>query len=345
MQVDSNGRFVHMSSEGSEREFDGLDLGILTALRADGRAPWPKIAANVGSSTSTVRRRYESLHQQGLVRVIGRTEVARLGFGPPAMVKFRGRDAMLPDFLSSLQRNPHVRYLSFTLGTADCVAEIVPQNLSSLQNVLWEIRQQFEVEPEIFVVTHTYTSGQDWLPLDAKRKIDTSTRSAEVKLSFDERRVLGALLRDGRVPYSSIAAGIEKSENTARRIVESLFEREIASTRVLIEPEMLGFQAKFWAWIDIKPSHLPDAAKLLASNPATKTLFATAGSSNLIGQFVLPKHTETYAFMVEVLGVLPGVRNAETLLESAVYKRVWNTVNGLSYTGVSGPDWLFATSA
>ncbi|WP_162903604.1 Lrp/AsnC family transcriptional regulator [Leucobacter sp. wl10] len=332
-----------MTSRKSEKEFDELDLGILTALRTDGRAPWPKIAAEVGSSTSTVRRRYESLQQRGLIRVIGRTEVARLGFGPPAMVKFRGRDAMLPEFLKSLQQNSHVRYLSFTLGTADCLAEIVPRTLPSLQDVLWAIRQDFEVESESYVVTHTYTSGQDWLPDSAERKIDTSTRTSDVELSLDERRVLGALLRDGRASYSSIAAAIQKSENTARRIMESLFEREIASLRVLVEPEMLGFQAKFWAWIDIKPSHLPEAAGLLAANPATKTLFASAGSSNLVGQFVLPRHTEVYAFMVDVLGELPGVRNAETLLESAVYKRVWNLVEDNTYRGVAGPDWLFGS--
>ena len=343
MQVQKDEDIGQLAAENRGRTLDTLELGILAALRADGRAPWPKVAAEVGSSTSTVRRRYESLQQRGVIRVIGRTDVARLGFGPPAMVKFRGRDAMLPEFLASLQRNPHVRYLSGTLGTADCVAEVVPQTLSSLQDILWDIRQDFEVESESYVVTHTYTSGQDWLPDSAERKIDTSTHSADVELSLDERRVLGLLLRDGRASYSSISESIQKSENTTRRILESLFDREIASIRVLVEPEMLGFQAKFWAWIDIKPSHLPEAARLLAANPATKTLFASAGSSNLVGQFVLPRHTGVYAFMVEVLGELPGVRSAETLLESSVYKRVWNLVQDGAYGGVAGPDWLFGS--
>lgn len=325
----------------SSTRLDALDQGILSALHSDGRAPWPKIAEEVGSSTSTVRRRYESLLRRGSIRVIGRTDVAKLGFGPPAMVKYGGRDALRPEFLDSLQRNPHVRYLSATLGSAHCLAELVPQSLSTLRKILSDISQNFKVTSEIFVITHTYTSGQAWLPDKAYRSIDTDTESRQVQLSREERIILGRLLSDGRASFASLASATQKSENTAKRIVEALLEQEIVSLRVLVEPQLLGFQANFWTLIDIEPSGLPKAAEMLAANPATKTLFATAGSCNLIGQFVLPRHTDTYAFMIDVLGQLPGARSAETLLESETYKRVWNTVSGDSYSEVVGPTWLF----
>lgn len=322
-------------------ELDSLDRSLLSALHTDGRAPWPKIASDIGRSVSTVRRRYESLQRRGIVRVIGRTDVSRLGYGPPAMVKYRGRDALRPEFLTHLQRHPDVRYLSATVGSAHCLAEIVPQSLSSLREVLSGIGRDFEVTSEEFVVTHTYTSGQDWLPNTAKRDIDVEILSREVELSADERNILGMLLHDGRASFASLGAASDKSESTVRRIVETLFEQEIVSLRLLVEPQVLGFQAMFWALLDIEPSRLPEAASSLAENPATKTLFATAGSCNLIGQFVLPRHTDTYAFMTQVLGALPGARSAETLLESATYKRVWNLVKGDSYGEVAGPAWLF----
>ena len=323
---------------------DSLDRQILTALHTDARAPWPKIAEEIGSSTSTVRRRFESLHGRGLIRVIGRTDVSRLGYGPSAMVKFWGRDSLKPEFLRRLQLHPHVRYLAATVGSAHCMAEIVPQDLGSLRTVLSDIAGDYRVTFESFVTTHTYTSGQDWLPDPAARTIDTATRAAETDLAIEERIILGKLLGDGRASFASLASATGKSENTARRIVEGLFEKEIVSLRVLVEPQVLGFEARFWALIDVEPSQLPEAASILAANQATKTLFATFGSCNLIGQFVLPRQTDSYSFMTDVLGSLPGARHADTLPESATYKRVWNIVEGDTYDGVAGPDWLFGSA-
>lgn len=333
-----------LNARDSTTSLDSLDRDILSALHADGRASWSKIAETIGSSVSTVRRRYESLSSRGLIRVIGRTDVARLGFGPPTMVKYRGPDALHSDFLTSLQRNPHVRYLSATLGSAHCIAEIVPRSLSSLREILSDIGQNFSVTSESFVITHTYTSGQAWLPDSVRRSIDTATSTEEVELSADEATILGMLLRDGRASFASLAAATHRSENTVKRIVDSLFEHRVVSLRVLVEPQLLGFQANFWTLIDIEPSRLPEAASILADNPATKTLFATAGSCNLLGQFVLPRHTDTYAFMTEVLGALPGARSAETLLETDTYKRVWNLVSGETYGETAGPPWLFGPS-
>lgn len=320
---------------------DELDREILAALHADGRAPWPKIADDVGSSVSTVRRRYEALHGGGLIRVIGRTDVSRLGFGPPAMVKFHGPDALRPEFVERLRANPHVRFLASTVGSSHCLAEVVPRSLTSFREVLSSVVQDADITTESFVVTHTYTSGQDWLPVTARRNVDTRTRTSSIDLSADEHTILGALLRDGRATFSSLAQSIGRSENTARRIVESLIDDEVVAFRVLVEPELLGFEARFWTFIDIEPAHLPAAAAVLADNPATKTLFATAGRANLVGQFVLPRHTDTYAFTTEVLGTLPGARSTETLLEASTYKRVWNAIEDRTYREVSGPTWLF----
>lgn len=331
--------------EDSSMTLDTLDRALLSALYADGRAAWPKIAEEIGSSTSTIRRRFELLQSRGLVRVIGRTDVARLGYGPPVIVKYRGRDTLRPEFLERLQNHPHVRYLASTVGSAYCLAEIVPQSLSSIRETLSDISHDFNASSESFVVTHTYTSGQDWLPDTAKRDIDVTSRNTDVKLSDEERKVLALLLVDGRASFASLAVECDKSESTVRRIVENLLDQDIVSLRVLVEPQVLGFQAMFWALMDIEPSRLPEAAHSLAANPATKTLFATAGSRNLIGQFVLPRQTDTYSFMTEILGELPGARSAETLVEAGTHKRVWNLVSGDTYSGVAGPDWLFGDPA
>lgn len=320
---------------------DDLDQEIVRALHKNGRAAWSIIAAMANSSTSTVRRRFESLHSDGRLRVTGRVDVARLDLAVPVMIQFRGRDSSRPDFLKSLQVRHDVRYVAAVAGSAGCVAEIVMPSLVGMQRVIHEITLQFDVEAELFVATHTYTSGQDWLPDTVNREIDVRQERMESRLSREESIVLGLLLEDGRTSLSDLAEPIGKSESTARRILESLIRRDIVSFRVLVEPELLGFQTSFWAWLNVEPSRLSAIGTELAAMKETKTLFATAGRYNLVGQFVLKYHTDMHAFMTDVLGAIDGIKKSEIMMQTETYKRVWNMVAGSSYVGVSGPDWLF----
>lgn len=320
---------------------DHLDEGILRTLHENGRASWSRIAHELNSSTSTVRRRFETLHRNGKLRVIGRLDVARLGLAVPVMVQFRGRESSRPKFLETLQRRTDVRYVSAVAGSAGSVAEIVTRSLRELQFVMNEITLNFDVSVESFVVTHTYTSGQDWVPDSVNRDIDIDLERLEVNFSREESVVLGLLLKDGRTSLGDLAGPIGKSESTARRILESLQERKIISFRVLVEPELLGFQSEFWVWLDIEPSRLTAVGTALAAKDATKTLFATAGRYNLVGQFVMQFHTDAHTFMTDVLGSIEGLRSAEMMLQTSTYKRVWNMVENNAYVGVSGPEWIF----
>ncbi|MCU4298250.1 Lrp/AsnC family transcriptional regulator [Brevibacterium permense] len=327
--------------EPSPAVLDDLDQEIVRALHKNGRAAWSNIAAMANSSTSTVRRRFESLQSDGRLRVTGRVDVARLDLAVPVMIQFRGRDSSRPDFLKSLQVRHDVRYVAAVAGSAGCVAEIVMPSLVGMQRVIHEITLQFDVEAELFVATHTYTSGQDWLPDTVKREIDVRQERMESRLSREESIVLGLLLEDGRTSLSDLAEPIGKSESTARRILESLIRRDIVSFRVLVEPERLGFQTSFWAWLNVEPSRLSAIGTELAAMKETKTLFATAGRYNLVGQFVLKYHTDMHAFMTDVLGAIDGIKKSEIMMQTDTYKRVWNMVACSSYVGVSGPDWLF----
>ncbi|MCF2570872.1 Lrp/AsnC family transcriptional regulator [Brevibacterium sp. UCMA 11754] len=326
------------------RPLNDLDQGIVRALHDNGRAAWSSIAAETNSSTSTVRRRFEALNRDGRLRVTGRVDVTRLGLAVPVMVQFRGRDSSRPDFLQSLQVRSDVRYVGAVAGSAGCVAEIVMPSLVDIQGVIHEITLAFDVSAELFVATHTYTSGQDWLPATVNREIDVRQERLEAKLTREESTVLGLLLKDGRTSLSDLAAPIEKSESTARRILESLISREIVSFRVLVEPELLGFQSSFWAWLNVEPSHLTAIGTELAAMKETKTLFATAGRYNLVGQFVLKFHTDMHAFMTDVLGSIAGIKASEIMMQTSTHKRVWNMVKNSSYIGVSGPGWLFESS-
>ncbi|MCR3722111.1 MULTISPECIES: Lrp/AsnC family transcriptional regulator [Prauserella salsuginis group] len=306
---------------------DEMDAALIRVLHSDGRAPWPKVANEIGCSPSTARRRFEAMHSAGMLRLIGRTDVARLGLGVPAMVQFTGAGAGDPEFLEAMRTRGDVRFLGAVVGSVGSVAEFVVPDTAALQERIGRLSAEFDVAAEVFVVMHTYTSGQDWLPEAVERRVDT--RSRELPLAHPtpaERVVLELLIRNGRTSLPELAAAIGKSENTARRTMDSLRERELLDFRVLIEPEVLGFNAEFWVWLEVEPSQLAQVGEELARNQGTKYLAATAGRNNLVGQIVLPEHPDMYGYVTGVLGQIEGVRRVEIMIQTRTYKRVWNMV-------------------
>lgn len=309
------------------RLIDEVDAGLIRVLHSDGRAPWPKVAMELDCSPSTARRRFEAMHRAGMLRLVGRTDVARLGLGVPAMVQFTGAHASDPDFLASMRERPDVRFLAAVVGSVGSVAEFVVPDAAALPERIGQLSTEFQVAAEAFVVMHTYTSGQDWLPDPVERRVNARSRELpRVNLTSAEVTVLELLIRNGRTPLPELAAAIGKSENTARRTMDSLRERELLDFRVLIEPEVLGFRAEFWVWLDVEPSELARVGEELARNPATKYLAATAGRNNLVGQIVQPDHQDMYGYITEVLGQITGIRGVETMIQTQTHKRVWNIV-------------------
>lgn len=317
---------------------DEMDAAVIRVLHSDGRAPWPKVANELDCSPSTARRRFEAMHGAGMLRLIGRTDVARLGLGVPAMVQFTGPRAGDAEFLDAMRARGDVRFLATVVGSVGSVAEFVVPNAAALQERIGRLSAEFEVSAEVFVVMHTYTSGQDWLPEAVERRVDVRSRELpRVQLTQAERTVLELLIRNGRTPLPELASAIGKSENTARRIMDSLRERELLDFRVLIEPGVLGFDAEFWVWLEVEPAQLGYVGEALARNEGTKYLAATAGRNNLVGQIVLPEHPDMYGYVTGVLGRIEGVRRVEILIQTRAYKRVWNMVVDGRYTAQSGP--------
>lgn len=309
------------------RLIDEVDAGLIRILHSDGRAPWPKVAKELDCSPSTARRRFEAMHRAGMLRLVGRTDVARLGLGVPAMVQFTGAHASDPDFLVSMRARPDVRFLAAVVGSVGSVAEFVVPDAAALPERIGQVSVEFQVAAEAFVVMHTYTSGQDWLPDAVERRVNARSRELpRVSLTPAEVTVLELLIRNGRTSLPELAAAIGKSENTARRTMDSLRERELLDFRVLIEPEVLGFRAEFWMWLEVEPSGLAQVGEELARNPGTKYLAATAGRNNLVGQIVLPDHQDMYGYVTEVLGQITGIRRVETMIQTETHKRVWNVV-------------------
>lgn len=324
------------------RELTELDRRILAVLHLDGRAPWSAVARQAACSPNTAQRHFGALQQRGLVRVVGALDVLAARIGLPVLVRMSGAAARLEDFATRLRDRPEVRFLVTVAGTADCVAEVVVRDHADLQRLIPELLGDSGYVSEAVPVMRTFTSGHDWSPVvttgpdgsqfdQARRPMPQEARGRQEPVSDPERRLVEALVRDGRTPLAGLAEAIGKSESTAARLLDGLQSSGLLAFRTLVEPSVLGYACECMVWVSVAPQTLEKAAMTLAQHPATKYLSATAGRYNLVGQVVLERYENLYDFATTVLGDLPGVRDVDLTLQMRTYKRVWTPVAGIRY--------------
>jgi len=103
---------------------DELDLLILETLQADGRTPFTQIAKKAGVVESTIRSRYASLVEQGIVQTISVIDPFAVGYNSPALIGISVEPGTIYAVAQGLEKFPEVSYLVLTLGTYDLVVEV-----------------------------------------------------------------------------------------------------------------------------------------------------------------------------------------------------------------------------
>ncbi|MGW3472937.1 Lrp/AsnC family transcriptional regulator, partial [Saccharopolyspora sp. NPDC000995] len=274
----------------------------------------------------------------GGLRIFGFADVLRCGLGVrlnPGRGCRPGTAAAVADALAA---RPDVRYTTVLAGSADCAAEFVLPSyvdIARLQGDGFPAAEQV-LDAEIFAVMRTFTSNHDWDPGELSAEAVAELRGGDVR-PFEERHwerppeqldeldlaICVALGEDGRLPFKEVSRQVGTSESTVARRVDSLVRRGCLRFRTLAEPGMFGYALEFMLWLSVVPGELDRAGQQLAAHPATKYLSATTGRFNLVGQVVLRHYGELYRHTTDVVGALPGLREADVTLQVSTLKRAW----------------------
>lgn len=127
----SPGRLVRRGRPPAVSEpLDPLDVAILAALQADGRASLRRVAKSVGASVTTVSTRVRGLERlgvlQGFVPLVSVQRLAAVGRSPHCAVLFvaprnRSRDG-LAEVAREVAQLPSVCYLFELAGSSELIA-------------------------------------------------------------------------------------------------------------------------------------------------------------------------------------------------------------------------------
>ena len=145
---------------------DDLDRLILQTLQADGRTPFTQVARQAGVSETTIRARYQSLVDKGIVRTVGIVDPYSLGFQAPAIITLSVEPGATDRVARAVAELPEVSYLVMTLGSSDLMVEVFCRSLPHLTTL---IEEQIRTIPgvrstETLMIARSYKLSYRWTP-------------------------------------------------------------------------------------------------------------------------------------------------------------------------------------
>ncbi|WP_016908704.1 Lrp/AsnC family transcriptional regulator [Streptomyces xiaopingdaonensis] len=321
---------------------DALDRRLIAALQLNGRAPWASIARWAGTTETTAQRRFHALRSRRLLHVVGAVELDRTGAGSSMLVRVQARPGKGLQLAEILAGHPEVRFLALVTGTADLIVDFVARDNEELLRLLYTDLPGAHLitSNEHVAVIRTFTSAALWdtglLPAEARTELRPTQAPPYERDDWDraprtltelESAVVGELAHDGRLPVSTVARTLGRSESSVSRALDRMVRRGILHFRTLAEPALLGFEAEFMLWLSIDPGRLEKAGRQLAQHPGTKFLAASTGRFNLVGHMVLPRRTDLFRYTDEVIGSLPGLNASDVTLHLVTLKGAWTRMD------------------
>ena len=104
-------------------QLDELDHKIVTVLQENARLTNSEIAAQVGSSEPTVRRRVDRLLREQVIKIVAVAPPLQLGYHIVAILGLQIDHRHLTQIEEALSSMSEIRFAGVTLGSYDVVAE------------------------------------------------------------------------------------------------------------------------------------------------------------------------------------------------------------------------------
>ena len=142
-------------------------LATLNALQADGRTPCTQIAKQAGVAESTIRSRYASLVEQGIVQTVSIIDPFAVGYKAPALIGVTTEPGEIDRVARAIEQIPEVSYLVLTLGGYDLVVEVFCRNLTHLTELITKDIQTLPGvrKTETLVIGRIYKLSFFWTPV------------------------------------------------------------------------------------------------------------------------------------------------------------------------------------
>jgi DNA-binding Lrp family transcriptional regulator len=322
---------------------DELDRRLIGALHLAPRATWDDIGGILSVDASTLKRRYDRLHEARMVRVIGQANWGMHSTAMPVHVFLDITTGETPlAVLHRLRDLPHLQLLAQVSGdyalytvvhapseadTSKAIDRLfaVPgvRRVNALP-ALSTLRRGIAWDPHFL----TGTERADLLKLTGTQPEGTATETGmpippAKPLSDAERTVVAQLMQDGRASSASIARACGLAPSTTHRVVRRVLDEQWVKPRLEVVSEWLGFQTPFILRLRVAPGDTPDVMHRLDRLPQTRLAVHVASDMSVLATGLVTDRSALAVFIDNELAEIPGILTVSTAIMLAQPRRYW----------------------
>lgn len=322
---------------------DNSDIALVAALQRAPRAGFATLAGILDAAPSTISRRYARLVEERLLHVTVSVPWSALRTGHPSALLLSCRPGTSSAVASQLARLDGMQAVFLMAGSADVHAILHPTG--EITTTLLEDVPAIEgVErTRTGLILGTASRAGDWMLPDVLTPDQEEGLRAAVPALVDppaalrpiERRLLGALVQDGRLSIQVAAQHLGVTRTTASRLISSLVDSGFARPRVDIEPSLLGHPLGLFVSLTSHPAHAEATLTRLAEHPAVRFSALVTGDATILAHVALRDERAAREFLTSDIGSFEGVQSVSTSTLLRTVRRNWHDVDAHGRLGPS----------
>jgi len=332
---------------------DLLDRQIVHALCLDGRASFSRIAAVLGVSDQTIARRYRALRRDGTVTVVAGLSADRLGL-TTWVLRLQCAPGSSTAIAKALAKRADTSWVRIASGGTEVLCSILTPDGDRDALLLERLPATKPIIAiSAYCVVHTFTGNEDgWQPVAtalSDEQIAALIPAAPHRpgpesepgpesgpgpgpaeptvleptvLDPADRVLVAELARDGRTPFTGLAAATGLDESSVRRRLAALLADGTLYLDLDVDNRALGFGFSALLWLSVEPARISTVGNALAQFPEVAFAGATTGPTDVLASVVTTTGTAFYQFLTDRVGALPGIREIQSAPVLRTLKRV-----------------------
>jgi DNA-binding Lrp family transcriptional regulator len=305
---------------------DGVDRQILHALQISPRAPFARIATVLDVSEQTVARRFQRMRTHGVVRITALPEPSHQPDTASWTLRIGCRPGSAAGLADALARRSDTAWVSIGAGGAEvtCQANIndargvtdgllyhLPRASSVLTFSAHQMLHRFAGRGEVDWIArgNPLSPGQQ----AALTEGALAESGGDAEISPDDHRLIGALSRDGRAGWATLAEASGLTQRQAANRVAELVASGAIFFHLDVAHEVIGLRSVAALWFTVSPADLASVGAQLADHLELAFAAAMTGQTNIMASALCASPAELYRYITTEVAAIEGVRTVETV--------------------------------